>query len=121
GKALYLSGLDDFVEIRRDPALDLTGTGLTLDALVRPAEPWTGDFTMISKGEQYVLRMRDRATVEFTVTSGGRPHTVTAPVPDGWAGAWHRVTGTYDGRALRLHLDGRERGATPFTGRIDHT
>jgi len=34
GKALYLSGLDDFVEIYRDPKLDLTGTAVTLDARV---------------------------------------------------------------------------------------
>ena len=34
GNALYFSGLDDTVEIYRDPALDLTGTGLTLDAVV---------------------------------------------------------------------------------------
>ncbi|HZG06500.1 MAG TPA: glycoside hydrolase family 2 TIM barrel-domain containing protein [Streptomyces sp.] len=121
GKALYLSGLDDFVEVYRDRRLDLTGTAVTLDARVRPAEPWTGDFTIVSKGEQYVLRMKDERTLEFTITSGGGPRTVTAPVPDGWAGAWHRVTGTYDGGALRLYADGRQLAETPWTGRIDHT
>lgn len=121
GKALYLSGLDDFVEVYRDRALDLTGTGLTLDAVVKPADTWTGDFTIVSKGEQYVLRMKDKDTLELTVTSRGAPRTVTARVPDGWADAWHRVTGTYDGSALILYADGRELARTPWTGKIDYT
>ncbi|MCM3812516.1 DUF4981 domain-containing protein [Streptomyces sp. DR7-3] len=121
GKALYLSGLDDFVEIYRDPKLDLTGTAVTLDARVKPAEPWTGDFTIISKGDQYVLRMKDENTLEFTITSGGAPRTVTAPVPDGWTGAWHRVTGTYDGTALRLYVDRKELAETAWSGHIDYT
>ncbi|MES4907487.1 MULTISPECIES: glycoside hydrolase family 2 TIM barrel-domain containing protein [unclassified Streptomyces] len=121
GKALYLSGLDDFVEVYRDPRLDLTGTSVTLDAQVEPAEEWTGDFTIVSKGDQYVLRMKDRDTLEFTLTSEGKPRTVTAPVPNGWTGAWHRVTGTYDGSRLTLYADGKPLADTPWTGRIDYT
>ncbi|MEV6397440.1 glycoside hydrolase family 2 TIM barrel-domain containing protein [Streptomyces sp. NPDC051907] len=121
GKALYLSGLDDFVEVYRDPSLDLTGRALTLDAQVKPAEGWTGDFTVISKGDQYVLRMKNRNTLEFTITSEGKPRTVTAPVPDNWAASWHRVTGVYDGAALRLYIDGRQLGETAWSGRIDPT
>ncbi|MFF0741867.1 glycoside hydrolase family 2 TIM barrel-domain containing protein [Streptomyces sp. NPDC004111] len=121
GQALELSGLDDFVETYRDRALDLTGSAVTLDARIKPLEPWTGDFTVLSKGEQYVLRMKDARTLEFTLTGGGQPRTVTAPVPADWAGAWHRVTGVYDGTALRLYADGKQLAATPYTGRIDYT
>ncbi|MGO4421117.1 glycoside hydrolase family 2 TIM barrel-domain containing protein, partial [Streptomyces sp. MCAF7] len=121
GKALYLSGLDDFVEVYRDPELDLTGASVTLDAQVKPADTWTGDFTIVSKGDQYVLRMKDQDTLEFTLTSEGKPRTVTAPVPDGWTGAWHRVTGTYDGSRLTLYVDGKPLADTPWTGRIDYT
>ncbi|WP_254885490.1 glycoside hydrolase family 2 TIM barrel-domain containing protein [Streptomyces sp. NA02950] len=121
GKALYLSGLDDFVEVYRDPSLDLTGTAVTLDAQVKPAAPWTGDFTIVSKGDQYVLRMKDEDTLEFTITSQGGPRTVTAHVPEGWTGAWHRVTGTYDGTALRLFADGKQLAETAWSGRIDYT
>ncbi|MEU3918212.1 glycoside hydrolase family 2 TIM barrel-domain containing protein [Streptomyces sp. NPDC029004] len=121
GKALHLSGLDDFVEVYRDPGLDLTGTAVTLDAQVKPDELWTGDFTIVSKGNQYVLRMKNKDTLEFTITSGGRPRTVTAGVPADWTGTWHRVTGTYDGSALRLYTDGRQRAETSWSGRIDYT
>jgi beta-galactosidase len=119
GKALSFSGLDDFVEVYRDRALDLTGTGLTLDAWVKPARPWTGDFTVIAKGDhQYALKMKDERTLEFFVHSGTW-RTVQATVPANFFDTWHRISGTYDGTALRLLIDGTEVGSTPFTGPID--
>jgi beta-galactosidase len=119
GKGLYFSGLDDFVEVYRDRALDITGTGLTLDAWVKPAKPWTGDFTILSKGDhQFALKMSDENTLEFFVHSGTW-RTVRAPVPDGWYDRWHRITGTYDGSALILYVDGREAGRLAFSGPID--
>ncbi|WP_232376251.1 glycoside hydrolase family 2 TIM barrel-domain containing protein [Amycolatopsis aidingensis] len=121
GKALALSGLDDFVEVYRDRRLDLTGTSLTLDAWVKPARPWTGDFTIIAKGDhQYALKMKTENTLEFFVHSGTW-RTVRATVPDDFYTNWHRVTGTYDGSALRLYIDGTEVGSTPFEGTIDRS
>ncbi|HEV7931233.1 MAG TPA: glycoside hydrolase family 2 TIM barrel-domain containing protein [Actinomadura sp.] len=119
GKALSFSGLDDFVEVYRDRKLDITGTGLTLDAWVKPTKPWTGDFTILSKGDhQFALKMSDEKTLEFFVHSGTW-RTVRAPVPADWYDTWHRVTGTYDGTALRLYVDGGEAGRLAFTGPID--
>ncbi|WP_246257763.1 glycoside hydrolase family 2 TIM barrel-domain containing protein [Amycolatopsis anabasis] len=119
GKALSFSGLDDFVEVYRDRKLDLTGRGLTLDAWVKPAKPWTGDFTVIAKGDhQYALKMKTENTLEFFVHSGTW-RTVRAQVPADFYEKWHRVSGTYDGSALRLYLDGEEVGSTPFSGPID--
>ncbi|MEU5884271.1 glycoside hydrolase family 2 TIM barrel-domain containing protein [Spirillospora sp. NPDC047279] len=119
GKALYFSGLDDFVEVYRDRRLDLTGNQVTLDSWVKPAHPWTGDFTIITKGDhQYGLKMANATTLEFFIYSAGAWRTVRAPVPDGWHDAWHRVTGAYDGTALRLYVDGRQAAAVPYSGTI---
>jgi beta-galactosidase len=121
GRALSLSGLDDWVEVYRDPALDLTGTTLTLDAWVRAPASYVGDFSIVAKGDRsYALEMADPDTIEFFVYDTTW-HTVTADVPAGWAGAWHRVTGTYDGAALRIYVDGVELASTPHTGRIAWT
>nr|WP_240519620.1 glycoside hydrolase family 2 TIM barrel-domain containing protein [Amycolatopsis antarctica] len=121
GKALAMSGLDDFVEVYRDPLLDITGTSLTLDAWVKPERPWNGDFRIVGKGDhQYALKMADENTLEFFVHSGTW-QTVRAAVPPDFYDTWHRVTGTYDGTALRIHIDGREAAATPFTGAIDRS
>ncbi|TDC93801.1 glycoside hydrolase family 2 TIM barrel-domain containing protein [Actinomadura sp. 7K507] len=121
GKALYFSGLDDYVEVYRDRRFDLTGTSVTLDAWVKPVRPWTGDFTIVGKGDHsYALKMSNETTLEFFVHSGTW-RTVRAPVPANWYDTWHRVTGTYDGTALRLYVDGREAASVPFTGAIDRS
>ncbi|GAA3960587.1 glycoside hydrolase family 2 TIM barrel-domain containing protein [Actinoplanes auranticolor] len=116
GQAVALSSLDDFVDVFRDKRLDLTGP-LTLDAWVNPGE-WAGSFPILTKGQGYALQMRDRDTLEFGVDAGGWA-TAAADVPADWYGAWHRVTGVYDGTALRLYIDGAEVATTARTGAVD--
>lgn len=118
GEGLYLSGLDDFVEVYRDRRLDLTGTAVTLDAWVKP-EAWSGDFRIVGKGDhQYTLKMKTQDTLEFFIHSGTW-RSVQAKVPADWYGDWHRASGTYDGSTLRLYIDGREVGSLAYSGRID--
>jgi beta-galactosidase len=114
---LALSSLDDFVSTFRDPRLDFTGTAVTLDAWVRPGA-WAGSFPIVTKGRAYALQMRDESTLEFGVTTDGWA-AVAAPVPADWYGAWHRVTGVYDGTALRLFVDGAEVATAARTGALD--
>ncbi|GAA1678295.1 glycoside hydrolase family 2 TIM barrel-domain containing protein [Kribbella yunnanensis] len=118
GKGLYLSGLDDWVEVYRDRKFEEVSTGLTLDVWVKP-DSWTGDFTMIAKGNrQYALKMADQNTLEFFVYGDGGWHTVQSAVPADWRGNWHRVSGTFDGHTLTLLLDGKEVGRTDWTGTV---
>ncbi|BCJ48544.1 beta-galactosidase [Actinoplanes sp. NBRC 14428] len=116
GKAVALSSLDDFVDVFRDPRLDLTGP-LTLDAWVKPGE-WAGSFPILTKGQGYALQMRDRDTLEFGADINGWA-AVAADVPADWYGAWHRVTGVYDGSALHLYIDGSRVATAPRTGAVD--
>ncbi|TWP54398.1 glycoside hydrolase family 2 [Lentzea tibetensis] len=111
GKALYFSGLDDFVETYRDPKLDITGA-LTLDAWVKPARPWS-NFTIVTKGNAYGLRMKDEKTLEFFAGKA-----VSAPVPADFFDRFHRVTGTYDGAQLRLYIDDQQVASAEWAGGI---
>ncbi|MEV8373461.1 glycoside hydrolase family 2 TIM barrel-domain containing protein [Kribbella sp. NPDC056861] len=117
GNGVELSSLDDFVNVFRAPALDV-GRELTLDAWVKPAS-WTGSMPILTKGQQYALQQPGEKTLEFRVTLNGREKVVTAPTPSGWLGSWHRVTGTYDGAALTLYVDGAPVASTPATGTIE--
>ncbi|MEV4315350.1 glycoside hydrolase family 2 TIM barrel-domain containing protein [Actinocrispum sp. NPDC049592] len=119
GKALSFSGLDDFVEVYRDRRLEITSQ-LTLDAWVKP-DTWTGDFTVIAKGDHaYALKMKTQNTLEFFIYSGTW-RVVQVPVPADFYGNWHRITGTYDGATLRLYIDGKQAGSTAFAGAIDNS
>ncbi|MBE1491726.1 glycoside hydrolase family 2 TIM barrel-domain containing protein [Plantactinospora soyae] len=118
GQAVALSSLDDFVDVFRDPRLDFTGAAVTLDAWVRPGE-WAGSFPVVTKGRAYALQMRDRTTLEFGVTTGSGWAAVAAAVPADWYDAWHRVTGIYDGTALRLQIDGVEVATAARSGALD--
>lgn len=121
GKALFLSGLDDWVEVYRDPLLDVTDNTFTVDAWVKPDEAPVGDFSIVAKGDRsYALEMQDNDTIEFFIYDGTWI-TVTADVPPGWTGSWHRVTGVYDGTALRLYVDGQQLGQRAYSGNVDWT
>lgn len=117
GKGVGLSSLDDFVNVFRDPALDVPGP-LTLDAWVK-ADAWTGSMPILTKGQQYALQQPNATTLEFRVKLNGVAKTVTTPTPAGWIGGWHRVTGTYDGTALTLYVDSQPAASTPATGSIE--
>ncbi|OON76022.1 glycoside hydrolase [Streptomyces tsukubensis] len=122
GKALGLSGLDDFVEVYKDPRLDITGD-LTLDAWVKPADV-TGSFPAVGKGNHaYALKMKDRETLEFYVHSAehGGYHAAQLKVGADFYGQWHRVSGVYDGDRVRLYLDGAEVASTAYDGPVDRT
>ncbi len=122
GRALSLSGLDDFVEVYGDKRFDEVTNALTLDAWVRPSRPWTGDLTLIAKGDhQYALKMKSENVLEFFVHGGGGYRVVQATVPADWYENWHRASGTFDGTTLRLFIDGRQVAETAWTGTIDRS
>ncbi|WP_285680516.1 glycoside hydrolase family 2 TIM barrel-domain containing protein [Actinoplanes sp. NBRC 103695] len=111
-----LSGLDDFVDVFRDPRLDLTDA-VRLEARVKPGA-WSGSFPILTKGLGYALQMRDRDTLEFGADLNGWT-TVAADVPASWYDNWHTVSGSYDGSRLSLVIDGAEVATVPKTGKVD--
>ena len=119
GQALALSGHDEWVELYRDPSLDVTGDQLTLEMWVFPRR-WNDHGPLLTKGDhQYGLQQIAADTLEFFIHDGERV-SVTAPTPDGWEGAWHHLAGVYDGEELRLLVDGTVVGSKEHSGEIDH-
>ncbi len=119
GRALALSGHDEWVELYRDPSLDITGDQLTLEMWVLP-QRWTGHGPLLTKGDhQYGLRQSAADTLEFYIHDRERI-AVTAPTPDDWEGHWHHLAGVYDGAEIRLFVDGVVVGSRAQSGEIDH-
>jgi len=119
GRAIALSGHDEWVEMYRHPALDITDA-LTLSLWLYPRR-WNGHCPLITKGNhQYGLQQFSRDSLEFYIQSGKRVSAL-AKVPADWAYRWHHVAGIYNGSALKIFIDGQLAGETPHTGRIDYS
>jgi beta-galactosidase len=119
GKALALSGHDEWVELYRDPSLDITRDQLTLEMRVFP-RAWNGTGPLLTKGDhQYGLQQIDANTLEFFIHDRKRI-SVTAGTPADWEGSWHHLAGVYDGEGLRLLVDGAVVGSVEHAGSIDH-
>ncbi|WP_227779234.1 glycoside hydrolase family 2 TIM barrel-domain containing protein [Haladaptatus pallidirubidus] len=120
--AIELSGLDDWIEFYRDPSLDITEPGLTLEVEVQPRQPWTGSDAFLTKGDhQYGLKMSDESTLQFFIYDPEEEWvTVESTVPDDWYGNWHHVVGVHTGSELQLYVDGKQLASTPHDGSINH-
>lgn len=114
GSALHFDGDDD---IALPDSTTLEPQRITVAAWVRRAGS-PGDYRyIVSKGStgcdmsSYGLYTGPEGSAAFYVSAGGTytvsPEPAVAAV---WDGGWHRLVGSYDGRYVRLYLDGRQVG-----------
>ena len=117
GKSVYLSGQDDWVEVYRHPALDISKDNLTLSFWVKP-EKYNGNAYFLTKGDyQYGIIQSDAETLTFYVHTSEKT-SVNVKVPEKWEDNWHHITGNYDGGELKLYIDGELAGTKPCEGNI---
>jgi beta-galactosidase len=74
----------------------------------------------VSKGDLGFQLMQDGDAIQLWLRfpGEGEPLLARATVPADWYGAWHRLTGTYDGRVARLYVDGRPVGRAEKAGAL---
>ncbi len=102
-------------------ALDITGKEVTVEAWVKP-RPSSGHGPIAGKGDyQYMLKTTGDGQLEFFIHDGGTWITVRCPRPSNWTGTWHHIAGTYDGKTLKLYLDGKLQAEHAHTGVMHHT
>jgi len=117
GKALYLSGNDDWLEVYRDPSLDFTGKELTLSFYVKP-EAYNGTASFLTKGDyQFGIIQSSEEELEFYLNTGRR-QSLKTDLPRDWEQKWHHVVGTYDGTQMQLFVDGKLMGTKAAKGNI---
>lgn len=105
GKAVSLSGNDEWIEFYRDPKLDITGKELSLSIWLKPSS-WNGGKSILTKGaNQYGLRQLSASEVEFYLHTGKERKSLVALLPPDWEGQWHHVAAVYNGKQMRLYID----------------
>ncbi len=119
GNAVELSGLDDWVQLYRDPSLDFTRQ-VTLECWIYP-RTWENANPILCKGDAYGLNQFHEDSLEFYISSPnkGRKTRVTARLPINWAFNWHHIAGVFNGQSLTLYIDEHEVASAAFTGAID--
>ncbi|MBW8331229.1 MAG: DUF4981 domain-containing protein [Prolixibacteraceae bacterium] len=119
GKAVQLTGTDTWVELYRDPKLDISGKALTVSFWVKPRE-WNGNGTFLSKGfYQFGIEQISETELEFYV--GDRKKTsVKTTLPANWQNNWHLVSGIYNGTQLQLYIDGEKKAEVACTLTIEN-
>jgi beta-galactosidase len=120
-------GAEGYLSLPDAGHLDLRDA-LTLEAVLYPRPALMGAayphvarlHPFVSKGDLGFQLMQDGDAVQLWLRFPGErePLLVRAPVPAGWYGAWHRLTGTYDGKVARLYLDGRPVATAEKPGRL---
>jgi hypothetical protein len=119
GSALRFNGTSDRVTVPSSSSL--SPSSVTASAWVR-ADSSPGDWRVfLFKGvtdclaASYALKSSGAGGLVFSISDG----TTNVFSPDAgsgvWDGAWHLVTGTYDGAHVRLYVDGALVGATATT------
>ena len=101
--------------------LDLTGSlTLVAEARLNNTGRSQGGQPLIAKGDTaYSLKITEGGgNLEFFIYTGGNWHNVTAKLPDDAASKFHVYAGSYDGRRLSIHIDGKSVASNPCSGRV---
>ncbi|MBN1342567.1 MAG: DUF4981 domain-containing protein [Phycisphaerae bacterium] len=111
---------DGCVVLPFDKSLDVTGKQLTLEAWVKP-EPTTTHGPIVGKGDtQYALKVADGGKeLEFFIYDQ-KWIVAKAPLPKDWIGKWHQIAGTYEGKEMKLYIDGKLVASKPCAAEIRH-
>lgn len=108
GFSLEFDGVRDYVDCGSGPSLDLR-EALTLEAWVFPTSRVKGEPGILGKHfNSYLLSYYADGQCWYYISGGGNAaKSLLTP------GSWHHVVGTFDGKVVRLYLDGTLANAKP--------
>jgi beta-galactosidase len=118
GKAIDLNGHDQWVEVYRDDAVEISGNELTLTAWIYPRVLNSSGGTLITKGSyQFGLQQIGKDSMEFYITTTQR-NAVRLKLPSDWENNWHHVMADYNGKAIFIFIDGIKSREIAVSGNI---
>lgn len=116
---LMLSGHDEWVEVYRSNNVELTSKALTISFDVKP-----GKLSGVHEGAPYITKgntqfgvvQKGAEKLQFYLHSGVK-HTLDVELPTDWVGSWHHVTASWDGKEMKLYIDGNLKGTESTTAK----
>lgn len=120
GKALKLSGLDDFIELTPHPALNIRGDQLTLETWIYP-RGFVEINQLMGTGDVFGLTQFHPDSILFFIQIAQKQHVLKAFLTRNWDYNWHHVAGIYDGTSMQIFIDGKSIASQKTTGSIDRS
>ena len=121
GKGIDLNGHDQWVEVYRDDALEISGNSLTLSLMVYPRSLSYSSGTLITKGNwQFGIHQVRKDSLEFYLTTRQK-RKVQISLPENWENNWHHVVAQYDGSGISISIDGQLSRTEKVSGNIRNT
>jgi beta-galactosidase len=117
GKALELTGLDDWVEIYNDPVFDSLTNYIKLDFRIKPLK-WYQEEDFCAREEQFGITQKHPDSLTFYINYYN--NSVTVPVSANWQDNWHHVAAEYNGKEMKLFIDDKEAGSKKYTGNLKY-
>lgn len=121
GRGIDLNGHDQWVEVYRDEALEISGNKLTLTLMVYPRSLSSSAGTLITKGNhQFGIRQVRKDSLEFWLTTRSR-QKIQIALPDNWENNWHFIKAAYDGSTAFIEIDDRTGEKKSVSGNIKNS
>lgn len=120
--ALHFDGVNDYVQVANNASLNITNA-ITVSAWVKRdvAGVWgyvldKTTYTYPYNGYGLYVGLYDE--VQFAATIGGSWEGSGAPAGSVGAGSWYLLTGTFDGSAMKLYINGTLEHTTLVSGSL---
>jgi hypothetical protein len=116
-RGVVFDGVNDYVEI---PKHSNPTDSITVSLWAKSDTPnWNNHGVFVSKREAYILHPNEGSKqLNFYIFSSGEPG-VASFVPDIDIMQWHHYAGTFDGKTIRVYIDGVEVADTKHDGKIN--
>jgi hypothetical protein len=121
GKALRFDGQSSYVLIPHDEGISPTEE-ITLAAWFKPGvtiNPANNDYRLMSKNNDIFLlfNYEQLGNLGFLIKdSGGTNHVVHSTTNEWAADEWYHVAGTYDGKELKIYINGELEATAAYAG-----
>jgi len=120
---LHFDGVNDSIAIPVNPSLNISAA-ITIETWIKPTKS-SGVQDIISKARSgadngYLLRtLSGWSTIDFWLYMNGFGwRRLSVPFGTSKLGQWHHIAATYDGKVMRVLIDGVQAGQLNFAGSI---
>lgn len=111
GKAIKLSGLDDWIEIYNHPIFDSLQNNITIEFWIKPDE-WFIENSIVTRANQFGVTQRGADSLSFYIND--YKNSITTSLPTDWKNNWHFIKAEYDGREMKLFIDNQLKASSNY-------